>query len=93
MINKIRGRKLYKTFHKFDAKKVSNIFIDFDPNDYFVQLGTVQEIVYRSDKWDGKKTDYIHSFKKKPKLITNSKGNLLLLVDGSFSITDRGILK
>ena len=93
MIKRLNGEHLYRTFHKFDPKFEDEINIDLNSNDTFVQLGTVINLTYRSDKWDGVLTDYIHSFKKKPRLITNSNGNILLLADGNFSITARGILK
>lgn len=88
-----KAARLYKTFTAFEHTRDDEIEIDFDPRDTFVEIGRCQSLVYRSRKWDGIITDYEHSFKKKPRLVTNSAGNILMLVDGSFSITDRGILK
>ena len=93
MKNTAQAARLYKKFTQFDPRFVDDIEIEFDPNDTFVELAKCQSIVYRSDKWDGILTDYEHSFKKKPRLITNSGGNILLIADGNFSITSRGILK
>jgi len=93
MKNIYEAERLYKKFTSFDPRYVDDIKIDFDEDDTFVQIAKAHSIVYKSDKWDGIMREYEHSFKKKPRLITNSQGNILILADGSFSITPRGILK
>ena len=55
-----------------------------------VDLGRVDEITYVSDKYDGKERLWVHKFKKRPRLFTNTKGTVLMVAP--VVLNKRGII-
>jgi hypothetical protein len=56
----------------------------------FVEVGTIEAIEYRSDKYDGKSRLYRHEVTKKRKLLISADGTVMIVEPG-FKITKRGI--
>lgn len=44
-----------------------------------ISIGKVKSVVYESSKWDGKKREYIHTFRSKPTARTDNADNPLLI--------------
>lgn len=65
------------------------------PDGPFKNAGRAIHIVYRSDKWTGKNTDYIHTFKQPP-IVHISGGmknpKLIALTGGRIRVQPRGIV-
>lgn len=84
---------LYKEFNNYEPEKLLKMQIPLDKNTVFVKLGEVENLEYISDKAifkTDKKTKkrkirtYIHNFlehDKRPLLLTNEQGNILVLYD------------
>lgn len=84
--------ELFETFHGFEPDKVEIVSVDTDriPK-ALVQVGDLVEIVYKSDKFDGKMREYVHTFgKEKPILAAGANGKLYI-IGGKYKITSRGI--
>lgn len=57
-----------------------------------VRLGTLQGLIYRSDKWTpGFDRNYIHFMEDPPLLVCSPQGNQLYVLGGSYRISARGI--
>lgn len=84
--------ELYKTFHSFDPEGMHVVKVDSDriPK-VLVNIGTFEEVTYRSDKFDGQMRSYTHKFKnERPRLCAGADGRLYI-VGGDYVITERGI--
>jgi len=58
-----------------------NIPLNFDENKSLIltELGDVEVLDYRSDKYGGVQNSWTHEFKKKPKLYSNADGTCLII--------------
>ncbi len=57
-----------------------------------VQLGTLEGLIYRSDKWTpGVEHNFFHLMEEPPRLVCNPEGTQLYLLGGSYRVTSRGI--
>ena len=84
-----KGQSLFRQFIGWKADK--NYAYDM-PSPKLVSLGTAISISYRSDKWDGKKRNYIHHFENIAIVSANNVTNpKYFKITGSFWITKRGI--
>lgn len=83
------------------AEKLYSKFTDFVPDRNYGQrvseaklklIGQALFIVYRSNKWTGKKTDYIHHFEKPPNVYANKKHEpTALAIIGRLAVRKEGI--
>lgn len=85
--------EMFERFHSFEPGEVSAYKYSQAPR-LVACLGELEAVVYRSDKWDGKKRSYIHKFKAKdrPLLATDDKGENLYIIGGSYNIEEDGII-
>lgn len=87
-----RAAKLYENFTDLEIENPFSISIA-EPN--FKRAGRAVHIVYRSDKWTGKDTDYIHTFKQPP-IVHVSGGvknpKMIALTGGRIRVQPRGIV-
>lgn len=83
---------LFGEFHGFDPSDVLTVSVkSLSMPGVLMQLGTLQEVVYKSDKFDGRKRLYVHKFgKDKPVLAAGGDGRLYI-IGGGYKITERGI--
>lgn len=88
--NLSKARGLYKKFQGFNSDDV--LTYAFDKNIDLQQLGRVNYITYRSDKWGRPKVDYKHDFKSKPLLyIDHELPHVIVVTSPKLKITTRGI--
>lgn len=87
-----KGVKLYKKFHGFEPESIDKVKVNTRriPKT-LVKVGKLHAVVYISNKFDGKKRKYIHRFKTKPILATNSGGDALYVLFGKFKVRPEGI--
>lgn len=84
-----KGEKLYKIFnHRKSDKLLKGKIYDLKRRE-----GRAIHIIYRSDKFGGRASNYIHSFDKPPIVWVNSTKNpkIVALTGGDIRITTRGI--
>lgn len=81
---------LYRQWHAFDAVSGSLASV---PRGFLFDAGRAIHIIYSSDKWGGKKRNYIHEFKTPPKVWANKKKDptLLVLTGGNIAVKKEGI--
>jgi len=86
------GKSLFKRFTGHDAELAGTIQIP-DMPDAVIQIGTVAGIMYDTVR-DGVAEKYIHKFHKnsRPLFCVAPDGKMLLLIGGSYSFTERGIV-
>lgn len=89
-----RARRTFRKWHEFDADKLVNMR---GPNrripKVLVKLGEIPEIIYRSDKWEGKPVTYSHKTTSPlPVLATDPKGEHLFIVGGNVRVTADGLV-
>ena len=88
-------KKAGNLYEKFTDWEMNEPFALSIPNGPFRQYGRAIHVVYRSDKWTGKNTDYIHTFKHPPIVhvsggIKNPK--MIALTGGRIRVQPRGIV-
>jgi len=88
-----KAKKLYQDFNRYDPKKIVKLDIPIFKNTVLVKLGEIDNLEYISDKMIFKQDQktrkrkirtYIHNFPehdKKPLLLTNEAGNILIIYD------------
>lgn len=84
-----KGERLYKIFnHRKSDKLLKGKICDLKRRE-----GRAIHIIYRSDKFGGRASNYIHSFDKPPIVWVNSTKNpkIVALTGGDIRITTRGI--
>lgn len=84
------ARRIYKRFNGFNPKKV--IELDHINTEHVAHLGDVLELGYRSNKWTGKKANYLHEFGKGVKLYATADGKALIITGGKMRVEDVGIV-
>ena len=86
-----RAARMYEKWSDFEADRGSLIDV---PKKRLNKVGRVTHVVYRSDKWDGRANDYIHSFDAPPILWADRKAkpDVLALTGGKIRVTQRGIV-
>ncbi len=87
-----RAARLYQTFHarSMDSVEVLPAWRVVPP--VVVGLGTLQGLIYRTDKWSpGVQRNYIHYMEHPPRLVCDPEGRQLYLLGGSYRVTARGI--
>jgi hypothetical protein len=85
-----QAKKLFEEFHERKPKKTKTIEA-IDASE-LVQLGDALEIGYRSNKWTGKKENYLHSFGKGVKLMATADGKTLVISGGKMEVKNVGII-
>jgi hypothetical protein len=85
--------EMFRRFHDFDPGEVSAYNYDQAPR-VVACLGELEAVVYKSDKWDGRRRSYIHKFKAsdRPLLATDEAGERLYIIGGSYRIKEDGII-
>jgi len=85
-----KAMKLYKRWHDFDPVSGS---LAKSPRGFLYQAGRAAYIIYNSDKWTGRSTNYIHDFVTPPILWVNkkTKPTLLILTGGQIAVKKEGI--
>ncbi len=85
-----QAKDLYERFtgHEADSCEV----IKMPRVDVAMLVGEVEVIAYNTIR-DGKKQRYMHTFDKnaRPRLAASHDGKTLLIIEGNFEFTDRGI--
>lgn len=82
-----KARELYSKFTEFEAEqdyRVSAGSTDFH------KIGTADHIVYQSDKWSGKKVEYIHEFVTPPSIYQN-RNKTIFVLSGKIKVKKEGI--
>ena len=87
---RVKAQKLFKTFHERKATKTKSID-EIDASE-LVQLGDALEIGYRSNKWTGKKENYLLTFGKGVKLMSTADGKTLVISGGKMEVKNVGII-
>lgn len=84
----------FKEFHDFDPKEVVALPVNRTIPRELVRVGDLVGVIYRSDKWDRKKKDYIHKFNRsdRPILASSPDGKRLFILGGSFRTKAEGIV-
>jgi len=85
------GIALYETWSGFE---VDYGCLVKPPRGFLWYVDLCHEVVYESDKWNGRLQKYIHSFKTLPSIWVNRKKDkptLLVLSGGKIKTTKRGI--
>ncbi len=84
--------RLFRTFHTHPADRV---VIRRHPRlvpPVVSRLGSLQGIIYRSDKGTpGRERNFIHFLTDPPELVCDPTGTRLFIVGGSYRVTGRGI--
>lgn len=86
-----RAVKLYTDFHGESPKYVDEYEIDLPS--HALQIGRLEGVIY-SCRMDGKHQRFLHEFtgKSRPILAVSADGTQLLVLDGDYRFTDRGIV-
>lgn len=86
-----RRNALYEAFHDFEPD--SEYVIRIPDKIKFAKSKKVRSISYRSDKWTGKKVDYIHRFKRQPTAYSDNlkKPFIIKISGGRISVRPQGI--
>lgn len=82
-----QARSLFEAFTDFAADRDFALRISTGK---LVELGEADHIVYKSDKWTGKKTEYIHEFTKRPTVWANANKSVIAIV-GAIRVRKEGI--
>ena len=86
------SRHLYQSFHGRhpDGAEICTVQRIMPP--VVVHLGTLQGLIYRSNKWTpGLDHTFIHFMEDSPRLVCDPSGTQLYILGGSYQITSRGI--
>lgn len=84
------AKKTFEVFH--DRKPKKTIAIPEIDASELVNLGQALEIGYRSNKWTGKKTNYLHTFDKGVRMMCTPDRKTLVIHGGQMEIQDVGIV-
>ena len=87
-----QGARLYEDFTGHDADEIETRERPEFP-DMLVVIGEVEGIIYNTVR-DGVHERYIHKFKAKsrPTFCVTPEGRQLVLLDGNYDFTERGIV-
>lgn len=87
-----RAAELYEQFSGHDADEFEQVEIP-DPPAVAAVIGRLEGVIYSTVR-DGEEERYIHRFRAKsqPLLCVSPDGRQLLIVQGSYQFTDRGIV-
>lgn len=89
----LKAQKMFEDFNHYPAEKIVNLKLPINSKTVFAKLGEIENLEYLSDKKifaSDQKTakrkirTYIHNFSehgKRPMLLTNEAGNILILYD------------
>lgn len=82
--------RVFKEFHGWDAENVTE---EETPDmSTLVELGDALGVLYRSDKFNGRRRRYIHEFgRAKPRLFGTADGKALVIFGGKLDIKPEGI--
>ena len=88
-----RLARMFKDYHGFEPGQVKMVPVNTAIPKELVQIGTLREIIYHSDKDDpGRLKRYLHDFKKPyPILCTDVSCNRLFIIGGKFKVKPEGI--
>jgi len=84
------ARRKYKEFHGRNPKKT--ISLPGIDTEHLTHLGYVKELGYSSDKWTGKKENYLHDFGRGVRLMCTPDGKTLVITGGKMRVEDVGIV-
>jgi len=82
------GENLYLKWSDFEPE---NFQIKIDTNIKMHRFGTLNAIVYDSNKWTNKWNLYKHIFEYKPEIYRDEKSSIYCIKNGRFSVTELGI--
>lgn len=88
-VKRAKAEGKYKEFHKRPPRR--RIALPAIDTSELVQLGSALEIGYKSDKWTGKKQNYLHQFGKGVRLCSTPDGKALVILGGKLNVEERGI--
>lgn len=83
-----KARRLYATFTDYESEQSYNLQLK---EGEFKLIGKADHIVYESDKWTGKKVEYIHEFKTPPSIYANANKTIVALVGKGIHVRKEGI--
>jgi hypothetical protein len=87
-----KARKLFHRFHCFPGLQVMRAPCRRTMPNVLVHLGSLQGVIYRSDKGSlGRPKTYIHFMEAPPQLVCNPEGTQLYIIGGRYRVTRRGI--
>jgi len=93
--SEIEVKKAGNLYEKFTDWEMNEPYAISIPDGPFKRCGRAVHVVYRSDKWTGKNTDYIHTFKQPP-IVHVSGGvrnpKMIALTGGRIRVQPRGIV-
>lgn len=86
-----RGAKLSRLFKARGVESVARVK---PPATKFSKAGRAIHVVYESDKWDRRPTQYIHTFDTPPIVYASNpkKPKALIITGGKIRVTARGIV-
>jgi len=86
-----RAKKLYEKWSDFEVAAVNAYTVSEKP---LRTIGTAYSITYRSDKWTGKVTPYIHHFTSPVKVKMDDIDNprLIQFFGGKLKVQPRGLI-
>lgn len=88
-----RARKTFHRWHQFDPSDVIRVKGSGPAPRVLVKLGEIPEIIYRSNKWEGRMITYTHKTKgPRPILCTDPDGRGLYIIGGRTRVTARGLV-
>lgn len=92
--NLARLARMFKDYHGFEPGQVNMVRINTRIPKQLVQIGTLREILYYSDKDNpGRHRRYIHDFKKPyPILCTDVSCRRLFIIGGKFRVKAEGLV-
>ncbi len=88
-----QGVELFRKWSGFDAGSIDRRRVPAGTPRVLVKLGDLVAIGYRSDKWGGKKRDYIHETKRPhPSLFATPDGRRLVILGGAVRVRPEGLV-
>jgi hypothetical protein len=85
-----KARALYSKFTDFESEEANVVRLSAEPRKL---IGLADHIVYESDKWSGKKVEYIHEFDHRPKVFVDheDKPQVIALIGKGIKVKREGI--
>ena len=85
-----KARALYSKFTDFESEEANVVHLETVPRK---KIGLADHIVYESDKWSGKKVEYIHEFDHRPQVFVDreDKPRVIALIGKGIKVKKEGI--
>lgn len=92
--SRVPHNRLYEDFTGYYVSGIRTAFGGREKHPTkLISIGRVKAVVYESGKWDGKRREYIHHFRRKPTARTDNTDNPLLIKisGGNIRVKPEGI--